>query len=300
MRVSDVLFAVVVVILLGSLLSVWFYPSAQDFMESNRTWNGIKSFSSESGAQSVDSLSKLPSLPREHTLIVVPYVDPTPEELSRIRQFVDNGGSLLLMDDYGYGNNILKYLELPTRFDNRPLLDPLFSYKNQRMPRVTDFSPEIRNAGISALTLNHATSLINVEESQALAWSSSNSFLDTDGNEAYNAGEPAGPFPVVARFKHGQGTVTLVSDPSIMINSMVNRDDNSRFIKYLSSPPGAERPNTVLVDHSLLTKTPLDTSRTRLTNLMEIIRSPYSLLGIVALIFLAVSRYNIKRGESIG
>lgn len=300
MKVSDVLFSVVVVVLLGSLLSIWFYPSAQDFMESNRLWNGIKSFSGESGAKNINSLAELPSLPQQHTLVLVPYINPEATELSRMKQFVSDGGSLLLLDDYGYGNNILKYLDLQVRFDNRPLLDPLFSYKNQRMPRVTDFAPEVEEAGIKGLTLNHATGLAGLEEPEVLARSSPTSFLDTNDDQINGPDEPKGPFPVAAKLRYGQGTIILVADPSIMINSMVGRDDNNRFLQYLSHPPAAERPATVLVDNSHLTKSPLDTSRTRLTSSIEIISSPYSLLGIVALIFLVVSRYAIKRGETVG
>ena len=47
MRVSSVLFAVVVLIIVISLLSIWFYPSIQDFMASNTMWNGIRNFSNE-------------------------------------------------------------------------------------------------------------------------------------------------------------------------------------------------------------------------------------------------------------
>ena len=44
-RVSSILFAVVVLILVISLLSIWFYPSVLDFMASNTMSSGIREFS---------------------------------------------------------------------------------------------------------------------------------------------------------------------------------------------------------------------------------------------------------------
>jgi len=35
------------------------------------------------------------------------------------------------MDDFGYGNSFLAYAGVSARFDDNPLLDPLFNYKNE-------------------------------------------------------------------------------------------------------------------------------------------------------------------------
>ncbi len=298
MRVSSVLFTIIVLVAVISLLCIWFYPSIQDFMAANNMWNGIKNFSSEISANNVDSLVDLPDLPQETAMVMVPYIEPTNEELSKVKQFINDGGTLILMDDFGYGNSVLAYLGLPVRFSNNPLLDPLFCYKNQWMPRVTDFSSEIRESGIRGVMLNHATALANVEESQVIAWSSSASYLDTNGNESWNEDEPNGPLPIAARFSSGKGTVAVVSDPSIMINSMVSRDDNYAFMEYLTSHNGKQK--DILIDRSHLTMAPLDVSKTRLASGREILSSPYALVGILALIFVVVSRYTLKKGELVG
>ncbi len=296
---SNVLFAVVVLILVISLLSIWFYPSVQDFMASNNMWNGIKNFSSESSANNIDSLDNLPDLLQQGTtLVLIPYIKLSGEELSKIRQSVNDGGTLLLMDDYGYGNSVLIYLGLSVRFDSRPLLDPLFNYKNQWMPRITDFTGDIKESGIHVVTLNHATALTGVQGSETLARSSATSFLDTNGDESHGINESNGPFPIAARFRFGQGTIAVVSDPSIMINSMVGRDDNYRFMEYLSSHNGQR--SSIIVDRSHLTKAPLDVSKTRLISTQEVLSSPYALLGIIALVFVVVSRYTLKKGETVG
>ncbi len=298
MRVSSLLSIVIALVLVVSLLSIWFYPSIQDFMAGNTMWNGIRDFSSEFGAEDIDSLDDLPDLPDKTALISIPYLEFSDDELASIKQFVDSGGTLLLMDDYGYGNSILAYLGASVRFSNEPLLDPLFCYKNQWLPKVTDFSPEVAESSINVVVLNHATTLADAVSSETIAWSSNSSFLDTNENESWDQDELKGPFPVAARFRLGKGTVAIASDPSIMINSMVDRDDNFTFMKYLISLNG--EPESILIDYSHLAKTPLDISKMRLRSGRELLSSPYSMVGIMALIFIVVSRFTLMKGETIG
>ncbi len=295
MRVSSVIFSVIALVLAISLLSIWFYPSVQDFMAGNAMWNGIKEFSSEFDAEDIDLLDELPNLPQGKVLISIPYLELSDDELANIKQFVNDGGTLLLMDDYGYGNSVLEYLGVGVRFSNKPLLDPLFSYKNQWLPKITDFGTGIMESGINVIVLNHATTLTGVVASETIAWSSGTSFLDINENESWDQDEPKGPFPVAAQLHLGKGMVAIASDPSIMINSMVDRDDNYAFIQYLISHNGEEM--DVLIDNSHLTEAPLDTSKKGLRSGREMLSSPYALVGIIALIFVGVSRYTLWKGE---
>ena len=298
MRVSSLLSAVVAISLVISLLCIWFYPSVQDFMESNKMWNGIRNFCNVFDADNIDSLDDLPILPEKTALVAIPYLEYSDEELLKIKRFVNDGGTLLLIDDYGYGNSVLAYLGVNIRFSNKPLLDPLFCYKNQRIPRITDFAPEAKERGINAIMLNHATTLIDAEETQAIVWSSETSFLDMDENETWSEDEPKGPFPVAAKLPFGKGTLAIVSDSSIIISGMMGRDNNYRFIEYLTRYNGEQK--KILVDRSHLSKTPLDISKTRLIGARERLSNPYALVGITAVIFMAVSRYTLKKGETIG
>ena len=298
MKVSSILSAIVVLILASSLLSIWFYPSVHDFIASNIMWNGMKNVISEFSADNIDAMDELPDLPEQTVLVSVSYVEYSDAELSNVKQFVNDGGTLLLMDDYGYGNRVLAYLGVSVRFTNKPLLDPLFSYKNQSMPLITDFASEVKESGVDTVMLNHATTLSNVLESEAIAWSSTSSFLDMNDNGSWEQGEPKGPFTVATEFRFGQGTLALVADPSIMINTMVGRNDNDGFIRYLMG--GNVEQKEILIDRSHLTKTPLDASKTRLINIREVLSNPYALLGITAMIFVVISRYTLKKGETIG
>jgi hypothetical protein len=296
-RTSSLLVAVVVLVLVLSMLCVRFLPSAQDFMAHNDMWNGIKRFCDEFGAATINSLDDLPDTPAEVVLVLIPYIELDTEELAVVGRFVGGGGTLLLMDDYSYGNQVLSYLGVDTRFSNQPLFDPLFNLKNLRLPRILNFTPEVKEAGIDIIVLNHATALIDVSESDVIAWSSIYSYLDTDESETREESEPEGPFPVVARLQVKNGKIIVVADPSIIINSIVGRDDNYAFIRHLTSSNGQQQ--SIFFTTSHLPMTSLDVSKTGLDTLRSILASPAGLLGTTALVFIVVSRYALKKGEIV-
>jgi hypothetical protein len=295
---NSVLLAVVGIILVISLVCIWLYPSIQDLATANNTWNGIKRTMGELEAETVTSLGDLPDAPQNTALIVVPSKDYADDEMAQLQRFVEDGGRLVLMDDYGHGNEILAHLGLGITFAEQPLLDPLFCYRNQQMPRTTDFNSQLQAMGVSVVTLDRATALSNVDAPAVIAWSSPSSFLDLDSDGSWQEGEPKGPLPVAAEFQVGSGVVDVVASPGMMINSLCRKDDNLRFLKYLTGyEAGTE---SVLVDGSHLSTAPLDASKTRLLEIRHFLSNPYAALGILLLVFLAVSVCTLKKGDILG
>jgi hypothetical protein len=289
---------VIILVVFVSLAAIWFYPSVQAFMASNTMWNGINKFSKEFNVQNIDSFAALPTAPKQDVLIAVPYVPYTTDELAQMKQFVENGGKLVMMDDFGYGNSFLEYAGIPARFDNTPLLDPLFNYKNEYFPRILDFNESVTGSGIKVIAFNHGTALSGVSQSQALAWSSSMSFLDTNQNGNLDPGETQGPFVVAASISLGEGTVDLVSDSSMIMNAAAGSNDNNAFVNYLMTSNGT--PAKVLFDRSQVTKSPLDASKIQLDNMRGVLSNPYTLVGIIALVFVIITWYIYRRGLLIG
>ena len=293
----EVLLGTTVLILVISALCILFFPTVQDFMVGNSLWNGLADFTREHGALTIDSFDQLPELPQGKALISIPSLPHEEEELATLREFVTQGGRLVLMDDFGHGNIVLEYLGLEVRFSGQMLLDPLFSHRNPRLPRIMNFSPEVSEADVEVVVLNHATALTDVDLGKVIAWSSEESFLDLDGDGSWGRADPKGPLPVAARLEFGQGEVILVSDPSILINSMVRKDDNRAFLGYLTE--GME-PGGILVDQLHLEKTPLDRSRLMLVGARELLAKPPLVLGLIAVIFAGLSRYLLWRGRRWG
>ncbi|MFP4641261.1 MAG: DUF4350 domain-containing protein [Dehalococcoidia bacterium] len=291
----EVLIGTTVAIVIISALCILFFPTVQDFMIGNSLWNGLAHFSQEHKATTVDSSRELPELSQEKTFVSIPYRPYNEDELERVERFVVEGGRLLLMDDFGEGNQVLEYFGVSTRFSGDILLDPLFCYKNPQLPRVTDFADSVEQSGVQAIVLNHATVLTGTNQTQVLAWSSDKSFLDIDRDEQESNADPKGPFPIAAKLKMGEGEIILLSDPSILINSMISKDDNRLFLQHLIGYNTEE--GSISVDRAHLEKSRLDESQLFLTRVQKIFSNSPAALGLVALVFVGVSRYVLWRGR---
>ncbi len=272
-----VILTVVLIIILATV--AWFLPPNEDFRADNPFWNGTKSASSGLPAAPLESLSDLPSSPQGMTLILIPYLDFTQAELDELHQFVSLGGTLVLADDYGFGNQFLEYLGLKVRFSGQVLADPVFYYKKILFPRISHLTPSPLTSNIESLILNHATSLTDVESSDVLALSSSASFLDLNGDSQYNEGEPAGPLPVISHHNLGSGQIILVSDPSIFINSMQDIADNHTFRQNIAATATRE----LLIDQSHLPPSNLLHTKTRLASIRNLFITPLGKVGLVVL-----------------
>lgn len=297
MNIRNVFLITLSITVVVSLICISLFPSVQDFMEYNTTWNGIRRSLNELDAKTVETAQEIPETPVDDVLVVIPYVEYDSDGLAVLKDFIDEGGTLVVMDDYGYGNNILEYLGIDCRFSGGELLDPLFCYKNQWLPKITDFASDVSQE-VELVILNHAAALLNTEASEVIAWSSRSSYLDDNGNGTQDEGETEGPLPVAAGIKVSAGEVILVSDPSILINSMLGRDDNLVFFKDMIDPEAEDR--QVLIDTSHLEESPLDTTKLEMAVIKDVLSQPYALLGIVAVLLIFASGYAAKNGGSIG
>ncbi len=220
-----------VLIILGVL--VWLFPSNSDFKAGNPQWNGTADFLEEVETQLLNSLEELPPMAQGTSLILIPYTELSADDLQRIGDYVDSGGRLILMDDFGFGNEVLEYLGVDLRFTGDQMLDPLFNYKNTNFPKVIDFVDSGVTSEVDGLVFNHATSLADALPEQVVAWSSYFSFLDENQNSKWDAGEPKAHMPVVAEFAIGEGSLIVVADPSILISSMLGMEDNRQLMENM-------------------------------------------------------------------
>ena len=275
MQLHKVITITTLLVILALTALVWFFPSNVDFRLENKFWNGA----SETLSGPFRLVESLTDAPAGSTLLLIPYVDFTVSELQTVKDFVVQGGTLILADDYGYGNRVLEFLGFKARFSGRPLLDPLVNYKNQWFPRIVHLNDSPLTEGIENLVLNHATALMNVPADEVIAQSSAFSYLDLNANEKQEADEPNGPHPVISRHSLGGGQVNLVADPSLFINSMSGIEDNHQLIQNIATlnttPP--------LVDQTHLTPSTLHQTKDLLASARGSLASPLGTLGVVAL-----------------
>jgi len=268
-----------IALILVLAIIVWFFPSNEDFRTDNPSWNGAEDISSIHTASPLESLPDLPSSPEGTTLILIPYLNFTPSELEQLNSFVTLGGTLILADDYGYGNQVLEYLGLQARFSGQPLLDPVSNYKNERLPLIFHLQPSSLTSNIERLALNHATCLTNVETTDILALSSSFSFLDLDGDQIWVEDEPIGPLPVISQHNLGSGQIILIADPSLFINSMRTIESNNNFIENIA----ATTTSRLLIDQSHLPPSNLHQTKNLLADIHSSLITPAGTLGLVIL-----------------
>jgi len=240
------------------------------------------------------SLDSLPSEPGGTTAVLIPYLEYSESELRQIEGYVSGGGTLVIMDDYGNGNEILAHLGLSPRFAHGALLDPLFNYKNKWLPKVSTFTEASFSTNVKTIVLNHATSLSTVSESQAVAWSSNFSYLDLDFSSTWSEDEPKGPLPIAAVVPLESGLVILVADPSIMINSMEGMEDNSSFIENIVSirDPQPE----IIVDQSHLPEGSLEEAKGWLATARGRLASTVGLSVLMVAVLVVVLRPLWRRG----
>lgn len=257
---------------------IWCYPSNSDFRSENPSWNGARDFLDDFRVSPLSSLDVLSAAPQESTLLIIPYMEFTVSDLETLENYVSSGGKLVVLDDYGFGNDVLEYLKIETRFTGDQLLDTLFNYKNESFPKIVNFVSEPATGEIENLVFNHATSLENASQDNIIAWSSYFSFLDENQNCEYDEGEPEGPFPVTAGFQMGKGELVLISDPSILINSMLAMGDNRQFLENIAQ-------GQIFLDQSHLPEVPLDEAKEKLRITRNVLATVW---GTLALIILAL------------
>jgi len=215
---------IVVILVLGK-----FYISEQDFNLDNPYWNGIMHISGD--IRPLYNASDLPATVGDDTLLVIgPTRDYTPEEVSAISSFVRDGGTLVVMDDYGNSSSLLGAMGLPIALRQVPLCQDKDYYKRPSFPIIADIAPSGITRNITSLTFNHPVPLTVSGNATVIASASAMGWLDLNDDCIINRDEPVGDFPVMASVRYGYGEVYVIGDPDLLINSMQDLGDNRILI----------------------------------------------------------------------
>jgi len=271
-------------------LIVVYTPPPDDFSLENPGWNGLSKLSSELRLRRVNSIpdERLLLDPSNATLLLIgPEAEFTQRETEFLTEFMNRGGIVILMDDFGSGNTLLQLLEVAPRFNGSLLLDPLFKERSSALPKIR--APAMN---LSEIVLNYAT--VIEECGKPLAYSSFYSFLDVDSDGVWDAGEPEGPLVVACAVEMGKGELILVADSSVGINSMLDLGSNAIFLKKLIGD------REVFIDESHWKPSRFAVAREWLLTAASLIAQPEVRYAVVAAAVVAVMRYRrgAGRGES--
>jgi hypothetical protein len=154
----------------------------------------------------------------------IPFSD---SEGSKVGDFVKQGGTLFLADDFGTGNSLLAKMGASSRISGKLVMDLAFDKKPQ-FPVCFDLRPSPLTRNVSSVLLNYPSSLvIDAATTTPVAYTSIASWQDADNNGERGLEEPSGPFVIMAQERLGNGTIILLSDPSMLINGMDKYLNNS-------------------------------------------------------------------------
>jgi hypothetical protein len=163
--------------------------------------------------------------------------------------FLSAGGTVVLADDFGTGNSLLSQLNTTSRFADQLVVDFAFEKKPEFVVAYNFVEGSPLTDNVSMMLLNYPSAISKGSRASVLATTSSASWMDMNGNEFRDPDEPVGPFPILTVESVGLGTLVLLSDPSVLINSMAQYLDNAVFADNLLAFASEGR-SQVLFDES--------------------------------------------------
>jgi hypothetical protein len=149
---------------------------------------------------------------------------------SAVRAFVQEGGTLVVAGDFDTSANpLLESVGADSRIDGRVLRDERYHGPTPAMPVATNVTDHPYTASVDRLALNYPSVVNPGANASVVVSSSSFGYLDTNENEALDDSEELRSYPVVVTERVGAGRVVVISDPSLFINTMLERGDNRAF-----------------------------------------------------------------------
>lgn len=186
------------------------------------------------------SYSTLVSSAPDSVLVMMGPTEPfTEEEMSQLKSFVKNGGTLILMaDNDGTGRNIdiSQYSSNQLQISQAPLRDYGSYEKRPDFVLLTNFSNHPMAENVTSILTNYPSAVVEstpwssyYRVNGEVAWTTSQSFLDSDRDGVKDENEPSGQFSVIATVSSGMGQIVYVADPGIFVNDMIDRASNRQF-----------------------------------------------------------------------
>jgi len=213
-----------------------------DFSRYNTGWNGTsRFFDRASGAVFIQEPGALGAYRNATLLIIAPAGNYTPEETRLYRDFLAQGNRIVLLDDFGTGDQLLAGIGSAIRLPGIALASADHAFENVSLVRVYPEGNSSLMKNISALTLDSPGT---VEGGTPFLASSLFTWEDKNGDFKLNRNETLGPATVGAAERREGGELVVLGDPSILINGMAGTDpDREQFISgLLGSTP------TTLID----------------------------------------------------
>lgn len=235
MNIREFLLFIIFLIACVSCLML-FSTNNLEFSKSNPGWNGTSQFFSNTDRHTtveIYDLSQFSQTENITLLIIAPDKEFSPNQIEIYRDFLLRGNTIILADDFGTGNSLLKGIGSHISLLRGILTSVDRAYNDGYTVVTYPVSEHPLLSGVESLVLEKSSTLLGGEP---LLSSSLFSWVDRDEDRAITKKELLGKYTVMSGEKIGKGEIIVLSDPSIFINSMMsleNKYDNPRFLKNI-------------------------------------------------------------------
>jgi hypothetical protein len=236
--VNSVIVSVIIALLLFVAL-VSFAPNSIAYNSSNYGWNGLSQINAKYSLHEINSISLATPVNRSSVVVVLEIAPSIPFSSSyaqSTKKFIENGGILVIADNSGISNSLLKNMGAQIMISGNVVRDSVYNWRQQSLP-IAIFSNESRNlilSGVAGLALSNASSLI-VSKSAQTAVIATSSSQSVALNSTTNIPISKGPFAMVAEEFMGKGKLIVIGSSTLFFNSVWKQGDNQVFINNLLS-----------------------------------------------------------------
>jgi hypothetical protein len=196
-----------------------------EFGRYNPQWNGTSVVFDALDAHGSVMVSDPAALGRGQNrtlLVIAPARSPTVEEEAAYRDFVAAGNTLVLADDFGSGNALLRAVGASVRLDSGNLSSFSREFEVSNAPLGYSVAERPLVSGISKVVFNHP---VAVSGGEPLLNTTILSWVDTNGDGRADRAEPLNRFTVMTEEAVGSGRVIVIGDASLFINEMQRLPD---------------------------------------------------------------------------
>jgi hypothetical protein len=233
-----VIITAAMIVVAAIALTFQFSTTDIEFSRFNIGWNGTSEFFNQLDAHGAEGVVLPADLSKRNDtllLIIAPNTSFSSEEILSLKEFLEKGNTLFVADETGAANSLLEGLGSSIRIfpGNISSIDVEFTH----FKAVIGYSKneDLLLSNVSSLTFNDPSSLSGGDP---LITTSILSWDDQNGNYRPDKDEPFSSFGILSRDAIGNGTLYILSDPSIFINGMMDapmKTDNDKFIGNLLS-----------------------------------------------------------------
>ncbi|MCX8186896.1 MAG: DUF58 domain-containing protein [Sulfolobales archaeon] len=163
------------------------------------------------------------------TVLLVLQAELPPSEYLRVERLLSSGAQVIILDEGGYSNNLLKHLGITSSITNYVVLDEVFKYVSREYPIIT-------SASLKSELITYRPTYVEVSGlAKVVAESSKYSYADVDRNNYYSLGEYMRSYPIIIQSRIGDGYLTVISDLDVISNELIDMNYGA-LSKLITNP----------------------------------------------------------------